>query len=99
MHHETECGCGQHGQSGGPGMGHGGEWEHHGYRGQGGVGLNLRNPVVQEADPEFLALTARDGREGTPMAAFGKEGLGLRKQDIVDLIAYVKTLGTGGEKK
>ena len=35
----------------------------HGDKGQGGVGLNLRNPVVQKAaDPEFLAITVRDGR-------------------------------------
>jgi len=64
----------------------------HGDRGQGGVGLNLRNPVVQKADPEFLAITVRDGREGTHMAAFGKNGVGLRDQDIVDVISYVRTL-------
>jgi mono/diheme cytochrome c family protein len=67
----------------------------HGDKGQGGVGLNLRNPVVQkEADPEFLAVTVRDGREGTPMAAFGKNGLGLKDQDIVDVITYVRTLSS-----
>lgn len=65
----------------------------HGAKGQGGVGLNLRNPVVQKAaDPEFLAITVRDGREGTPMAAFGGKGVGLSDQDIADLIAYVRTL-------
>ena len=65
----------------------------HGDKGQGGVGLNLRNPVVQKAAyPEFLAITVRDGRNGTPMAAFGKNGVGLRDQDIVDVITYVKTL-------
>ena len=35
MYHKTECGCGQHGQSGGSGMGHGGEWGHHVYMEQG----------------------------------------------------------------
>ena len=67
----------------------------HGDKGQGGVGLNLRNPVVQKAaDPEFLAITVRDGRDGTPMAAFGKNGVGLRDQDIVDVITYVRTLSS-----
>lgn len=64
----------------------------HGESGEGGIGLNLRNPVVQNADPEFLAITVRDGREGTMMAAFGGKDIGLSKQDIVDIITYVKTL-------
>ncbi len=65
----------------------------HGARGQGGVGLNLRNPVVQkEAEPDFLAITIRDGRAGTHMAAFGKKGVGLSDQDIADIVTYVRTL-------
>ena len=65
----------------------------HGARGQGGVGLNLRNPVVQkEAEPDFLAITIRDGRAGTHMASFGREGVGLSDQDIADVVAYVRTL-------
>ena len=65
----------------------------HGDKGQGGVGLNLRNPVIQkEADPEFLAITVRDGRAGTHMAAFGKKGVGLSDQDITDVVSYVRTL-------
>ncbi len=64
----------------------------HGDKGQGGVGLNLRNPVVQNANPEFLAITVRDGRDGTHMASFGENGVGLRDQDIVDVITYVRTL-------
>ncbi|MEW6714908.1 MAG: c-type cytochrome [Nitrospirota bacterium] len=67
----------------------------HGDKGQGGVGLNLRNPVVQhEASSEFLAITVRDGREGTHMAAFGPKGVGLSNQDIADVVAYVKTLSS-----
>lgn len=67
----------------------------HGEKGQGGVGLNLRNPVIQkEADPEFLAITIRDGREGTHMAAFGTKGVGLSNQDIVDAVTYVRTLAS-----
>ena len=68
----------------------------HGSDGEGGekiLGISLVNAVVQqEADPEFLAITVRDGRKGTPMAAFGGKDLGLGKQDIVDVVAYVKTL-------
>jgi mono/diheme cytochrome c family protein len=64
----------------------------HGDQGQGGVGLNLRNPVVQRANPEFLALTVRDGREGTHMAPFGKKGVGLGDQDIADVVAFIRTL-------
>jgi mono/diheme cytochrome c family protein len=65
----------------------------HGLRGQGGVGLNLRNPVVQkEAEPDFLAITIRDGRAGTHMAAFGRKGVGLSEQDIADITSYVRTL-------
>ncbi len=67
----------------------------HGEKGEGGVGLNLRNPVVQkQVDPEFLAITVRDGRDGTHMAAFGNKGVGLRDQDIVDVITYVRTLSS-----
>lgn len=64
----------------------------HGEYGEGGVGLNLRNPVVQKADPEFLAMTVRDGREGTAMVAFGGKDAALNNQDIADVITYVKTL-------
>jgi mono/diheme cytochrome c family protein len=67
----------------------------HGEKGQGGVGINLRNPVVQNLfDPEFLAITVRDGRDGTHMVAFGRDGVGFADQDIVDVISYVKTFGT-----
>lgn len=64
----------------------------HGEKGEGELGLNLRNPVVRDADPEFLAITVRSGREGTPMPRFGKNGVGFRDQDIADVVSYVKTL-------
>jgi len=64
----------------------------HGKKGEGGVGINLRNPVVQDADPEFLAITVRDGRAETPMPPFGKTGVGFKEQDIVDVVAYMRTL-------
>jgi mono/diheme cytochrome c family protein len=67
----------------------------HGAEGKGGegfLGINLRNPVVQAADPAYLAVTVRDGRTGTPMPPFGKDGVGLNEQDIADIVSYVKTL-------
>ncbi|MEO5359846.1 MAG: c-type cytochrome [Nitrospirota bacterium] len=67
----------------------------HGKKGEGGVGLNLRNPVVQKgASTDFLAITLRDGREGTHMAAFGADGAGLTDENIADIVAFVKTLST-----
>jgi len=68
-------------------------WHCHGKKGEGELGLNLRNPVVQGDDPEFLAITVRDGRKDTPMPPFGKNGLRLADQDIADVVAFVKTLG------
>ncbi len=70
----------------------------HGEKGKGGkdkLGINLRNPVVQKlVKPEFLAMTVRDGRKGTPMPPFGGEnGLGLTDQDIADVVTYVRALG------
>lgn len=64
----------------------------HGKKGEGELGLNLKNPVVQSADPAFLAVTVRDGRAGTPMPPFGKDGVGLKEEDIADIVFYVKTL-------
>ena len=66
----------------------------HGEDGKGGkslLGINLR---AKSDDSEFLALTVRDGREGTPMVPFGKKGVGLEDQDIVDVVAYVRTLSS-----
>ncbi len=64
----------------------------HGDDGKGGkrrVGINLR---LKYADPEFIAMTLRDGRAGTPMASFGEKGVGLKDQEIADVVAYVRTL-------
>ena len=70
----------------------------HGAEGEGGedfLGISLKNPVVEkEADPEFIAITIRDGRKGTPMAAFGKNGVGLEDQTIVDIVTYVRALSS-----
>jgi mono/diheme cytochrome c family protein len=69
----------------------------HGDEGKGGdrkLGINLRNTTVQNIlRPEFLAKTVLNGREKTPMPSFGPEGEGLNKQEIADVIAYVKTFG------
>lgn len=68
----------------------------HGDDGKGGgrkLGLNLRNPTVQNVlSPEFLANTVLHGRKGTPMPSFGPEGEGLSNREIADVVAYVKTL-------
>ena len=68
----------------------------HGTEGKGGedlLGISLKNPIVQkEATSEFIAVTVRDGRDGTPMVGFGKKDLGLENQDIADVVAYVRTL-------
>jgi len=64
----------------------------HGDDGKGGkrlLGLNLR---TKGDDSEFIALTVRDGRAGTPMVPFGSNGVGLTDRDIADMTAYVKTL-------
>ncbi len=64
----------------------------HGEDGKGGrrlLGLNLR---TKGDDSEFIALTVRDGRPGTPMVPFGIKGVGLADRDIADMTAYVKTL-------
>jgi mono/diheme cytochrome c family protein len=69
----------------------------HGDDGKGGgrdLGINLRNPTVQNLlKPELLARTVLHGRKGTPMPSFGSEGEGLKNEEIADVIAYVKTLG------
>ncbi len=64
------------------------------------LGVDLKNPVVQNADPEFLAITVRDGRPGTPMVPFGMKGLKLDNQKIADIVAYLRTLSNkaGSEK-
>jgi len=64
----------------------------HGDKGKGGKRLLGMNLVFKDTDPEFLAITVRDGREGTPMVAFGKKGVGLKDQEISDVVAYLTKL-------
>jgi mono/diheme cytochrome c family protein len=60
--------------------------------GQGLLGISLSNPVVQRAEPQFLLLTVRDGRKGTPMVPFGETGLNLSDRDILDVVAHVRSM-------
>jgi mono/diheme cytochrome c family protein len=60
--------------------------------GQGVLGISLTNPVVQRANPQFLLLTVRDGRAGTPMVPFGEAGLKLSDREILDVVAYVRSM-------
>jgi mono/diheme cytochrome c family protein len=67
----------------------------HGEDGKGGrgfLGISLTNPVVQRADPQFLLLTVRDGRTGTPMVPFGEKGLNLSDREVLDVVAYVRSI-------
>ncbi len=59
--------------------------------GEGFLGIDLTNSVIQSADPEFLAITVRDGRGGTTMVPFGEKGLKLGDQEIADVVAYIRT--------
>ncbi|MBC8413651.1 cytochrome c, partial [bacterium] len=64
----------------------------HGEEGKGGenlLGMTLRDSALS---PEFIAITVRDGRKGTPMVPFGNGGIGLSNQEIADTVAYVKNL-------
>ncbi|MBF0319980.1 MAG: c-type cytochrome [Nitrospirae bacterium] len=74
----------------------------HGTNGKGGedmLGVSLRSKVVQKMiDPEVLAITVRDGRADTPMPAFGSDPFGMSKQDIADVVAYIKDFQSGGGK-
>lgn len=69
----------------------------HAEDGKGGgrkLGVSLSNQTLQKmVDSEFLAVTVRDGRVGTPMPSFGAVGEGLSDQEIADVVGYVKTLG------
>ncbi len=74
----------------------------HGEDGMGGknrLGISLVTPVVKEADPEFLLQTVRDGRAGTPMIPFGSSGINLSDQDILDVVAYVKSIKPAASPK
>ena len=64
----------------------------HGEKGKGGKRLLGMNLVFKDSDPEFLAMTVRDGRKETPMVAFGKKGVGLKDQEISDVVSYLMKL-------
>jgi mono/diheme cytochrome c family protein len=66
----------------------------HGKEGKGGedlLGISLRSAVVQKkVDPELLAVTIADGRAGTPMPPFIKDTAVLSKQDVADVVAFIR---------
>ncbi|MCL6480835.1 MAG: c-type cytochrome [Firmicutes bacterium] len=68
----------------------------HGVSGTGGVAPELAHPVfLQAADDAFLASTIRNGRPQTAMPAFQRPGsAGLSDAEIVDLIAFLRSLAT-----
>jgi len=65
----------------------------HGKTGEGRNGPALANPGFQEvATPAFIAATVVRGRRGTPMPAFGRDGVGyarLAPDDVLDVAAFV----------
>ncbi|QWR78714.1 c-type cytochrome [Candidatus Magnetomonas plexicatena] len=66
----------------------------HGKDAKGGenlLGISLRSPVVQKKiDTELLAVTIADGRAGTSMPPFIKDSEVLTKQDVADVVAFIK---------
>ncbi len=73
----------------------------HGESGVGGVGPQLANPVFLSSvsDAALFEWIAR-GRAGTSMIGFLPESQGpttLRRQQITDVIAYLRNVGTRGE--
>ncbi len=70
----------------------------HGEEGRGGVGPQLANPsFLNAASNEYLYHWIGEGRVGTAMKGFLAEGQGptsLRPDQIMDVIAYLRFLGT-----
>jgi len=65
----------------------------HGPAGEGRYGPSLDSPVFQaNASQDFLYATIASGRKNTAMPAFLGAG-GLRDDDLLDLIAFIRTLG------
>lgn len=72
----------------------------HGRRGEGRNGPALANAGFQQvATPEMIAATVVRGRRGTPMPAFGRDGVGyarLEATEVLDVAAFVaRGLSTG----
>jgi mono/diheme cytochrome c family protein len=74
----------------------------HGEEARGGVGPQLANPsFLNAASNEYLYHWIGEGRVGTAMKGFLAEGQGpttLRPSQIMDVIAYLRFLGTRDER-
>lgn len=65
----------------------------HGANGEGGEGTALGNPTMLAVSPDaFLKAAIRDGREGTPMRAFGDD---LADSDIDALVTFLRSRAQG----
>ncbi len=70
--------------------------ECHGSRGEGGSGTALANPVfLATATDAFIRHTVENGRDGTPMLAFGER---LSKTQINDVVSFLRSRATGWEE-
>ncbi|MCG6550924.1 MAG: c-type cytochrome [Candidatus Magnetominusculus sp. LBB02] len=73
----------------------------HGKEGKAGedyLGISLRSPVIQKKiDPEMLAVTIANGRAQTPMPAFVKDTELLTKQDVADVVSFIKEIPVAGK--
>lgn len=64
----------------------------HGEAGRGDTAPSLMDPIFQEVyDDRLLGLTIRDGIDDTGMDSWGSD---LTVQEISDIIAYIRTLGS-----
>ena len=72
----------------------------HGTEGRGGIAPEIGNPVFQKtATDAFIIRTIRLGREHTPMPAFQAAGApALSDQDLADLLAFLRSLGSAPDK-
>jgi len=88
MNHETECGCGQHGEREEPGMSYGhGEWrEHHGHPGGGGM--------HRGCGCHYDCGCHHSGRmhHGHGLGGFGQRRFPTREEIIEGLEEYLKQL-------
>lgn len=70
----------------------------HGVNGEGGIAPALANPVFQSAATDaFIAYTILNGRENTPMPAFGRSGFGAPQ--VAGLLAHIRAWQPTEEKR
>ncbi|MEM1262102.1 MAG: c-type cytochrome [Pseudomonadota bacterium] len=67
--------------------------ECHGANGEGGEGTALGNPTMLATTPDlFLKAAITDGRDGTPMRAFGDE---FSEADIDNIVTFLRSRASG----